>query len=407
MNFVIFSYNFLPQADAEAFCATRFASALARSGHNVTVITMEWPHQVSDETYHALVANELNIVQVPFSHRKNSPIKSLLWYGHQSQMAVDVPQSVVVTKRILKSIERPILITRSHPIMCTMVGLKTYKYAYKWIAHFSDPMPWQSYANTLGHKLLRRQEIKILRNAFSKADGISVTCKHVCRYFKEIYGHSFDLNKVLVTTHIGDYRLDLPPTPTENEGIERILLHPGTIYARRGGTVICQVMQQFEKEGVDCRFVQIGEVDLSIKDLILNSKNIEVYDTSSLEKSVELRKKAKAIFIPDFESDLDYSPFILSKFVYQIMSNKPIVLYSKSDCEMHDYAVQFPEAGIFFAEEGNVPSLKKAICQAMDCDTSLIDRTRIRKCFSEEKIIKDFFIALDKLIGEDASYHSL
>ena len=288
-----------------------------------------------------------------------------------------------------------------------MFFMKSYKYAYKWIAHFSDPMPWQSYANTLGHKLLRRQEIKILRNAFSKADGISVTCKHVCRYFKEIYGHSFDLNKVLVTTHIGDYRLDLPPTPTENEGIERILLHPGTIYARRGGTVICQVMQQFEKEGVDCRFVQIGEVDLSIKDLILNSKNIEVYDTSSLEKSVELRKKAKAIFIPDFESDLDYSPFILSKFVYQIMSNKPIVLYSKSDCEMHDYAVQFPEAGIFFAEEGNVPSLKKAICQAMDCDTSLIDRTRIRKCFSEEKIIKDFFIALDKLIGEDASYHSL
>ena len=41
MNFVIYSYNFFPQADAESFCATRFASALARANHNVTVVTME------------------------------------------------------------------------------------------------------------------------------------------------------------------------------------------------------------------------------------------------------------------------------------------------------------------------------------------------------------------------------
>ena len=66
MNLVIYTYNFLPQADAEAFCATRFASAMARRGHNVTVVTMDWPMQVSRSTYDALVNPKLKIVKVPF-----------------------------------------------------------------------------------------------------------------------------------------------------------------------------------------------------------------------------------------------------------------------------------------------------------------------------------------------------
>jgi len=43
MNIVIFSRNFYPQNDAEAFCTTRFASALAEIGHNVHVVTAEYP----------------------------------------------------------------------------------------------------------------------------------------------------------------------------------------------------------------------------------------------------------------------------------------------------------------------------------------------------------------------------
>ena len=66
MNIVIFSYNFFPQADAESYCATRFASALARAGHNVTVVTMDWDMQVSAATYDALVADGMRIVRVPF-----------------------------------------------------------------------------------------------------------------------------------------------------------------------------------------------------------------------------------------------------------------------------------------------------------------------------------------------------
>lgn len=266
MNFVIYSYNFFPQADAESFCATRFASALARAGHKVTVVTMDWPNMVSQKTYDALVPKDLNIVRIPFSTKKNSSIKALLWYGHRTQMAVDVPQSIKVLKSILKKTEEPILVTRTAPVMSTMVGLKTYKYAHKWIAHFSDPTPWiGTYSNSIGHRLLKKQEMNILHKAFSKADGISVTCMHVCKYFQDLYGKVFDVSKVFMTTHIGDYRLDSAPSHEENTEVERILLHPGTIYAYRGGSTICGVMKQLAAEDYDCKFIQIGKLMLLSK----------------------------------------------------------------------------------------------------------------------------------------------
>ncbi len=398
MNFVIYSYNFFPQADAESFCATRFASALARAGHKVTVVTMDWSNMVSRKTYDALVSKDLNIVRIPFSTKKNSPIKALLWYGHRSQMAVDVPQSIEVLKSILRKTEEPILVTRTAPVMSTMVGLKTYKYAHKWIAHFSDPIPWiGAYSNSVGHRLLKEQEMNILHKAFCIADGISVTCMHVCKYFQDLYGEVFDMRKVFMTTHIGDYRLDSEPSHEENTKVERTLLHPGTMYAYRGGSTICDVMKQLAIEDYDCKFIQIGEVDVSIKKALANSDNIEVYNSISAEKSVELRKKAKAIFVPDFESELTYSPFILSKFVYQIMSNKPIVLYAKEDSEMHDYAIKYPEAGIFWAKANNEDALKEAIKKAMDFDVAKIDRMNIRKCFSEEVIASGFVNNIRKL----------
>lgn len=397
MNIVIYSYNFLPQADAESYCATRFASALARAGHSVIVVTMDWPMQVSEKTYSALVSDKLKIIRVPFSTHKNTPVKALLWYGHKSQMAVDVPLSIKITIKALKSVERPILVTRSFPVASTMVGLKTYKYAYKWIAHFSDPMPWNGYANTLGHKFLKRLEKNIIRKAFIKSDGISVTCKYVNKYFNDEYGDAFDEKKVFLTTHIGDYRLDTSKQNIEKKDTEPILLHPGTIYSDRGGLAIYKAMNELALENYKCKFIQVGNINGSLQNILVDSDNIKIHNTTSIEKSLETVKSTRAIFVPDFESELNYSPFFLSKFVYQIMGDIPFVLYTKKNSEMYDYAIQYPESGIFWAEAGNIDSLKNAIKSAMECDSSLIDRSRIRKCFTEETVVDSFIKSIDRI----------
>ncbi len=388
MNIVIYSYNFFPQADSESYCSTRFASALARAGHNVTVVTMDWPMQVSKENYDALVAKELKIVRVPFSTKKNTPLKGLLIYGHKSQMAVDVPQSVRAVKRELKALNSPILVTRSLPIASAMVGLKTYKYATKWIAHFSDPVPWVNYANTIGHKLLRRLEFNIIKKSFIKSDKISLTCEYAKKYFKDEFGSSFDENKVVVLNHIGDYRLSQPID--YNHQSKPILMHVGMIYSNRGADIITEIMADFESDGYDCEFVQIGSVDKTVKKYFDGLKHIKVYDSNSLEESIATKKLARVLFIPDFQLSLPYSPFLLSKFVYQVMDNFPIVVYSLKNSEMHDFAARYPTSGIFWAEMGNKESLKLAIKSAMLCDPEKFDRSQIRKCFAEGTIVKIF-----------------
>lgn len=395
MNIVIFSYNFFPQADPESYCSTRFASALARAGHTVTVVTMDWSMQVSRENYEALVAKELKIVRVPFSTKKNTPLKGLLIYGHKSQMAVDVPQSVRVVKRELKALNSPILVTRSLPIASAMVGLKTYKYATKWIAHYSDPVPWVNYANTIGHKLLRRLEFNIIKNSFLKSDKISLTCEYAKKYFKDEFGPAFDENKVVVLTHIGDYRLSAPID--YNHQSKPVLMHSGMIYSSRGADIIKEIMCDFESEGYDCEFIQIGAVDKTVKKKLEGVRSLKVYDNNSLESSIEAIKLARVFFIPDFQVSLPYSPFLLSKFVYQVMGDVPIVVYSQKNSEMHDFVDKYPTSGIFWGEMGNKESLKLAIKSAMACNPRNFDRTEIRKCFAEETIVRTFVDAVNKL----------
>lgn len=394
MNILFFSYNFMPMADAESYCATRYASALARAGHQVTVVTMDWPMQVSEANYKALVADEINVVRLPFSKRKNTPLKALLWYGHNSQMAVDVSQSVRVVTKLLKLMENPVLITRSLPVMGLMVGLKTRKYAAKWIAHFSDVIPWMGYADTIGHKILKRLEYNIVRKTLIKADKISITCKYACNFFRAEYNSAFDGEKFFSAIHIGDYRLGGPIKPIMESNQKFVLLHTGYIYATRGGSIISEIMRELALQNYHCKFVQIGPVEATLNDMLKDSENIEIHQTCSLEESLAYCSKATAIFIPDMESPKSYSPFLPSKFVYRIMDCQPIVVYAQINSMLHDYAVEYPEAGIFWAEIGNTESLKNAIKAAMEMDYTKIDRSRIRQCFSEETIVRNFEKAL-------------
>ena len=66
---------------------------------------------------------------------------------------------------------------------------------------------------------------------------------------------------------------------------------------------------------------------------------------------------------------------------------------------MRDYAINYPESGIIWAEMGNRESLQSAIIKAMKFDNSKIDRTRIRKCFAEETIVQNFEKALKRILN--------
>ena len=149
-------------------------------------------------------------------------------------------------------------------------------------------------------------------------------------------------------------------------------------------------MESLSQENYNCRMVQMGHVESSMVNILEGMKNVEIHNSASVEETLKYCQLAKAFFIPDMVAQKDYSPFLPSKFVYRIMDPQPIVVYSKKASDMHDYAVEYPEAGIFWAEEGNIESLKRAVKDAFECDIEKIDRTRIREWFSEQTIARNF-----------------
>lgn len=390
MNFVIFSYNFLPQSDPEAYCTTRFASGLSRAGHKVIVVTMNWEQKVSNETMDALIDDNLIVKRVQFSDKINSPIKALIKYGVKDQSAVDVNNCANVVLKQLESLDNPILITRSTPVTSAMVGLKCRKKARYWVAHFSDPLPWFGYADTIGHKLLKFREIRIIRNVLLKADKISITCNYVSYYFKEVYGKAFNGNKIINVTHISDERL--------GKGIKKLdevnhipkILHLGMLYPQRGGKIIPMLMERLKTQNKNIKFVQVGLIDKTLESTFNSLDNVDVFSDLTLEQSLKYCRNSDIIFIPDVETDMDYSPVLPSKFAYRLFDFQPIVVYCKRKSDLHDFAISYPKAGIFWAEEGNLNSLEDAINSALTCNINNIDRTKIKECFSEKTIIKNF-----------------
>ena len=394
MKIVIYSHNFLPQRDAESYCATRFASALARNGHDVTVVTMDWPMKVSHSTYDALVDSHLKIIRVPFGSKRNYWWCRIFYRCFLGDV-VDVPESVRAVRSLLQNSPDAILVTRTHPIMSLIVGWKCRKLAKKWIAHLSDPIPWFGFtADTIkGH--IDDAWIRMwVRRAFLRADAISVTCEEVGLFYQQFYGDDFDPAKMFVTTHIGDYRLTSVHHKTEvgkksKQGVKRII-HPGSIYFNRGGMDIADAVRILNESGRKCCFVQVGEVDAPLRERLEHADYAELYDTVSPEKSIEISLTSDVVVVPDFKSPLPYSAQILSKFVYQLMDDKPIVIYGKDVSAHHSYAKRYPEAGIIWALEGDVHALAEAIWNAVQLDAKSINRVGIRREFEENTVAKKF-----------------
>lgn len=396
MNFVIFARNFFPQNDPEAFCSTRFASALAREGHKVHVITAEY--YGGDDSYKKLLHPNVIVTRVKAEKREvkiNGRWSSFRWVNLRRLTVMDgdihnLSAFVSTTKKVLRQYENPVLVTRTHPMMSLYVGWHCRKYAAKWISHLSDPIPWFPY-NSCMVKLQGEFMRFWLRRAFRYADATSVTCKRVIRWYRESLGAVVDENKCFVTPHIGDNKLAPAIGVVKSlANSEKMILHSGDMYYGRG-ELILDAVEEVNNEGIQCKFVQDRAVNAILTEKFGRYHHAILMDGKrTAEESVALMNSATAVFVSDFNCDIDYSPYLMSKFVYQLFGDKPMIVYAKIDSEKHDYCVRFPEAGLFFAKQGDLKSLVVACKAALSCDKANFNREAIRREFSEEKIARDF-----------------
>ena len=387
MNFVIFCYSFPPRCGAETFCSARFASALAHAGHNVHVVTMDHPWAISREVYDFLVDSSIKITRIPKRRvSKFNVIPMRLLHRMRGNDAVDFDNCVKTLKSVLRATESPVLISRSMPEISCMVAWHCRKYASKWIAHFSDPFPWDMGRwYTIKSWILSRWGLAWGRLIIRDSDVVSLTCESAKQIFHQMYGKLFDTKKVIVTTHIGEPPLVTRRTWTRDcDGT--LIVHAGWLCKERGGLKMLDAIRQLNTAGQRFYFYQIGAAAADVEAMLGQSDRAKQVVDTSPDLAMAMANSADICFIPDLQTHLDYSPFLPSKFVYQLFTDIPIVAYTRKNSEMACYARRFPSAGIVFADVEEEGSLALAIQKAAALVKTDIQRTSIRSLFSRRAI---------------------
>lgn len=385
MNFVIFSYNFLPQNDAEAFCTARFANALATLGHSVQVVTCEWPSQVEEDVVKQLLDAPITITRIPRKAPKRPPILARIRFMTNEWMAADIPLAVKRLKFILKQTPNPILISRGNPATSNIVGFLCRKYAKKWIAHFSDPFPW--FSSSLNERLGKRWGKRMIQ----AADYCSVTCPEVMRFFQETYQSVFTKSKAkfLITPHIGDPMIMSDPTLTTTHPDKYVITHCGSISQHRGLQELLDSVKSInlEKPVVLSLFGSVNWTGIKAPETYTSL--IQCSPTATPRQVSSITNTADINVVADLKTRLSYIPFLPSKFVYLLFSQSPIVAYTEKSSCIYRLAHTFPEAGIFIADMSQPDSLRVAFLNALH-NKRPFDRTRIRKIFSMNTVASDF-----------------
>lgn len=389
MNFVIFSYSFPPRCGAETFCSARFASALARAGHQVHVVTMAHEPAISQDTYEFFVDRRLKITRVPLV-RDGRPWFSRLRFAIDGRECANFRNAIRVLSKVLDEVESPILVSRSMPLASGIVAWYCRNKAYRWIAHFSDPSPWDggtgsSFLGQVGNWLTRRWTRRIIRDCAA----VSLTCENVKQFFLDNYGKVFAGKPVTVAPHIGD------PVMPKSRVWERprgrsLVVHAGGLNFERGVRPLLEAIKSLNEKGREIEFVQAGQVDRDVAEYLSTFDFAHVISDPSPDLAGAVTAVADVSFVPDMRTALPYIPFLPSKFVYQVFGETPIVAYTMQGSAMDTYATRFPEGGVFTADMNTELALEGALESAFAMKRCDMDRTGLRAEFSQRKIAYDF-----------------
>lgn len=388
MDFVIYSRNFLPLNDAEGYCTARFANALASSGHHVHMVTMDHPQQVPQDVCDELMPMVKTITRVP----SKGAVKSYyprIRYQTPEWDAIDYGESIRCLTRVLSGYDKPILISRMAPAASGIVSWHCRKYAWKWIHHFSDPYPLYLKGGFLGG-LMNLFTHRWARRFIHDSDLCTVTCNEVLRFFDERLGR-IDHGHFHLLPHIGDPFLKSSGEPLPIKG-KRIIAHTGNCYDGRYASELVSELQLLSKRRSDLALLQAGNMGAGDVELIQQSGLcFHKLELTNPRMASSIFEQANVNLVIDLKTDLGHTPFIPSKFVYLLFTDRPIVVYARPDSWMYSLVQDYPEAGIHFADVQNRGELAQVLDKALSsCDSARVDRSGIRKLFSARRVIEDF-----------------
>ena len=397
MNFVIFSYHFLPEDSAEGYCAARFANALAEAGQQVHVVAPDWPPRVSQDVVAELLPAVKHITKVAV--RPQAPaIFPRLRYQTPEWDAVNYASCIAALKSVLRQYDRPVLISRMCPAASGIIAWHCRKYAWKWIHHFSDPFPMYLKGGLLG-RIMNCYTRRWAKRFLTVPDKVSITCNEVKDFFLEKFPRRFDARKLVLTPHIGEPFLRPEETPELRKLLETpVLAHTGNCYDGRYAKELIRELQILKRHGQNILFLQAGDMLPGDIDLMARAgigfRQIKVENPRI---SSYIFRNAAINCVIDLKTETAYIPFIPSKFVYLLFTERPFVVFSRKASWMYRLSREYPESGILFADVNGVGELAGCAEKILQNSSGSCDRTRIRGLFSKKSVAENFIRMVEAL----------
>jgi hypothetical protein len=363
MRVVCFSCNAPPLNDPEAFCTARLLSAMSHHGAEVHLVTFDHAEEISRNAQSQLLDSRVPVTRVSGTTRGQVRCAAaMLKYGYPGPWAERIDPCVRELRRVLRQHPGAWLLTRSSPLLSNVVGYHCRAEAAGWIAHFSDPCP--GIAAYSRRSLWRYTADRWwVRRIFERADLVTTTCRNAERWFRQSLGGRAAPEKMHVIGHIGVPVLGggVPTLAGDTSCVN--FTHVGLWNNRRRPQVILDEFRRAFAQYPHIRIYQFGPMERGQGEA-LSRECAQFFSASaaynlSPEQASRIMMDSDVNVIVDQYDELEYCPYLASKFAYAVAAGRPILALGQRDSEMAKLHAE--HGGFYFAEVGTPGDVCNAV----------------------------------------------
>lgn len=348
MRILIISKAFPPRCNAQSLQSDKVSQAIAKTGCDVKVIAGKKISNHQQSLDHFPIRS-YEVQYIPYtddafkSSSKALPIKiwrrllqehaKLLW----RRKACDLAQGIV------KKFKPHLILTLSTPIDSHRVGLylkhKTSDIA--WIASFSDPWPptlRPSPYNVGQDPINEKWDMWLSRKFLQKCDAVLMPSKYALQLVEKKTNIHIK-NKSWSIPHIG-----FKSNHSTSRKYAGWLVHIGDLGRERVSKPLLTAIKEIssitgrEFKGLLCVGSVCLEFQSEIEKMRLNSF-VKITGKVPQEKAVEIASSASALLV--IEADMEFSPFLPSKFADYAIAKRPIIAITPQISSIRDYLLQY------------------------------------------------------------------
>lgn len=381
-----------PECCAQALQNTKVASALAQQGVDIRVLAQL---DTDSPVVSPYVSPAVPVHYVPYRtacghHALGLELRRIrkaatFLVGLASKWA---RAAAAKARELIAQYQPDAIMTISTPFESHVVGLLLRRsYQIPWVVSFGDPWPDgicpAPYRNPNRRLLMSWKELRMLRRILCSCDAIQMPSKYGLALTARNTSDGI-LQKAAAIPHIGH---PASPSPIPMDGY---LLHIGELNWRRAIPTLPAAVKHAAQE-LDGRFrglISVGGGCPEFTHLVSEARAehfIVVRPRVDPDTAAALAAGASALLV--IEADMEYSPFLPSKFADYAATSKPIIAITPRHSAIRDYLAEFGGGlAVGYEHDEIVRAIRSTFSTGTGLPRGVGSRTLLRKVFSGENV---------------------